>query len=268
MISSNIVTEISKAENIGWSIVEKDYFLTLLLEAVSASQFLRDNFVFKGGTALRKIYFKHYRYSEDLDFTLKKHLTEKEIKEAWETVFEYLKKEHNADFRINDFYSRKWFSDIKIQFIGLKGGKNTITLDILSDEIIVDIIKEEKVFNPYYGKTFSMPVYSMEEILAEKLRSLLQRTRVRDYYDAWYILTHSGDKINMKKVKEIFIKKVEQKKLSFSSKDQLLDHNKINQAGAYYQRQLGSHLKELPPFDKLIAELGAAITKLNLSNLC
>ena len=262
MISSNIITEISKAENISWSIVEKDYFLTLLLDAVSASRFLRDNFIFKGGTALRKIYFRHYRYLEDLDFTLKIQLTEKEIREAWESAFEYLKKQYNADFRIRDFYSRKWFSDIKVQFTGLKGVKNTIALDILSDEIIVDTIKEENVFNPYYEKTFTVPVYSMEEILAEKLRSLLQRTRVRDYYDVWYLLTQSGNKINMEKVKGIFIKKVEQKKLSFSSKGQLLDQNKINQAGAYYQRQLGSHLKKLPPFDRLIAELRAAITKL------
>ena len=262
MISSNTITSISKAENISWSIVEKDYFLTLLLDAVSASRFLRDNFIFKGGTALRKIYFRHYRYSEDLDFTLKTQLTEKEIREAWGSTFEYLKKQHNADFRIKDFYSRKWFSDVKVQFTGLKGVKNTITLDILSDEAIVDAIKEENVFNPYYEKTFSVPVYSIEEILAEKLRSLLQRTRVRDYYDVWYLLTHSGNRINMEKVKGIFIKKVEQKKLSFSSKDQLLDQNKIDQARAYYQRQLGSHLTKLPPFDKLIAELRAAITEL------
>ena len=262
MISSNTITAISKAENISWSIVEKDYFLTLLLESMSASQFLRDNFVFKGGTALRKIYFRHYRYSEDLDFTLKTQLTEKEIREAWESAFEYLKKQYNVDFSIRDFYSRKWFSDIKVQFIGLKGVKNTVALDILSDETVVGIIKEEDVFNPYYEKKFSVPVYSIEEILAEKLRSLLQRTRVRDYYDVWYLLTHSGNRINMEKVKGIFIKKVEQKKLSFSSKDQLLDQNKIDQARAYYQRQLGSHLTKLPPFDKLIAELRAAITEL------
>lgn len=264
MISSNVITEISRAESIGWSIVEKDYFLTLLLDGISANRFLAENLVFKGGTALRKIYFRHYRYSEDLDFTLKKHLTEKEIREALENILEYLKKEYNADFRIKDFYNKKWFSDIKIQFIGLKGEKNTITRDLMFDEVIVDATKEEKVFNPYYGKTFSIQVYSIEEILAEKLRSFLQRTRVRDYYDSWYILTHAKDKIDVKKLKQIFIKKVEQKKLLFSNKDQLLDQNKIEQARAYYQRQLGSHLKQLPDFDKLIIELRYSIDSLSL----
>lgn len=263
MISSNIMTEISKAEGVGWSIVEKDYFLTLLLDGISVNRLLVESLVFKGGTALRKIYFRHYRYSEDLDFTLKKHLTEKEIREALENVFEYLKKEYNADFRIKDVYNRKWFSDIKIQFIGLKGEKNTITLDLMSDEIIVDAVKEEKVFNPYYGRIFSIPAYSIEEILAEKFRSFLQRTRVRDYYDSWYLLTYAKDKINAEKLKQIFIKKVEQKKLLFS-KDQLLDQNKIEQARAYYQRQLGSHLKQLPDFDAMIVELRHSIDSLSL----
>ena len=218
MISSNTITSISKAENISWSIVEKDYFLTLLLDAVSASRFLRDNFIFKGGTALRKIYFRHYRYSEDLDFTLKTQLTEKEIREAWGSAFEYLKKQHNADFRIKDFYSRKWFSDVKVQFTGLKGVKNTVALDILSDETVVGIIKEEDVFNPYYEKKFSVPVYSIEEILAEKLRSLLQRTRVRDYYDVWYLLTQSENKINMKKQKKFSLKRLSRRNFPFPAK--------------------------------------------------
>ena len=62
MISSNVITDVSKKEQIGWHIIEKDYFLTLLLDGIAQST-LRSHLVFKGGTALRKIYFKHYRYS-------------------------------------------------------------------------------------------------------------------------------------------------------------------------------------------------------------
>ena len=264
MISQNIITEIANKDDVGWAIIEKDYFLTLLLEGIANNPCLKDVLVFKGGTVLRKIYFKKYRYSEDLDFTLKKSLTEKEIKIALDDIFKYLKKEYNADFQIKSLYSRKWFNDIKVQFIGVKGGKNIITLDLMFDEIIVDNIKEKSVLNPYYKKNFLIPVYSLDEILAEKLRSLLQRTRVRDYYNIWYILTNAKNKINNKKVKEIFIKKVKYKKLSFSNKNQLINPYKIEQARAYYERQISHQIKNPPSFDKLIKELEQLITSFDL----
>ncbi len=261
MISQNIITEISKKENIGWLVIEKDYFLTLLLDGISNSK-LKENLVFKGGTALRKIYFKHYRYSEDLDFTLRKSLKENEIEDSLKEAFEYLKKEYNADFAIRDFYSKKWFSDVKIQFVGLRGVKNTITLDLMSDEVITGETREKEIFNPYYEKKFSIPVYSLEEILAEKLRSFLQRTRVRDYYDVWYILTK--EKIDRKKLKASFIKKTKYKKIQLSDKIQLLDKAKIEQARAYYQRQLGHQIEDLPSFDSMIVDLEKALADLRL----
>jgi len=36
--------------------------------------------IFKGGTCLRKCYFKDYRFSEDLDFTIKNTLSVNELK--------------------------------------------------------------------------------------------------------------------------------------------------------------------------------------------
>ena len=53
---------------VGLSVVEKDYALTWILSALSKTKYKND-LIFKGGTALRKIYFPDWRYSEDLDFT-------------------------------------------------------------------------------------------------------------------------------------------------------------------------------------------------------
>jgi len=261
MISQNLITEVSEKENISWLVVEKDYFLTLLLDGISNFP-IKDNLVFKGGTALRKVYFKHYRYSEDLDFTLRKPMKEKEIEESFNGIFEYLKNEHNAEFTIRDFYSKKWFTDIKIQFVGLRGVKNTIALDLMSDELIADKIEEKAVFNPYYEKKFSIPVYSMEEILAEKLRSFMQRTRIRDYYDVWYILTHEKDELDQKKLKRILAKKAEYKKLQMP--DKLLDKSKVEQTRPYYQSQLAHQIDNLLPFDSMITELEKALADIEL----
>lgn len=51
-------------------VVEKDYVLGWLLAGIHAQPALLDNWIFKGGTCLKKCYFETYRFSEDLDFTL------------------------------------------------------------------------------------------------------------------------------------------------------------------------------------------------------
>ena len=50
-------------------IIEKDYHLHRLLNAISHDKHLSRNMVFKGGTCLVKAYTDYYRFSEDLDFT-------------------------------------------------------------------------------------------------------------------------------------------------------------------------------------------------------
>ena len=50
--------------------IEKDYVLSWLLFSISKQPHLQKILVFKGGTALKKVWFENYRFSEDLDFTL------------------------------------------------------------------------------------------------------------------------------------------------------------------------------------------------------
>ena len=51
-------------------VVEKDYVLGWMLAGIYANPELRESWVFKGGTCLKKCFFETYRFSEDLDFTL------------------------------------------------------------------------------------------------------------------------------------------------------------------------------------------------------
>jgi predicted nucleotidyltransferase component of viral defense system len=48
-------------------IIEKDYYLTLILNSVESH--LSKKIVFKGGTLLNKIHLNYHRLSEDVDFT-------------------------------------------------------------------------------------------------------------------------------------------------------------------------------------------------------
>ncbi|MCB0706910.1 MAG: nucleotidyl transferase AbiEii/AbiGii toxin family protein [Saprospiraceae bacterium] len=50
--------------------IEKDYILSWILQGIALHKQLSTAIVFKGGTVLKIVYFKDYRFSEDLDFTL------------------------------------------------------------------------------------------------------------------------------------------------------------------------------------------------------
>ena len=67
-------------------VLERDYCLAWFLSALSVSE-LRQVFAFKGGTALKRCYFSDYRFSEDLDFTLRQQLAFEDIRAHLERVY-------------------------------------------------------------------------------------------------------------------------------------------------------------------------------------
>jgi len=71
VLSRAELQRLANRQKIALGILEKDYVLTEVLKALSRAPMLNEDFVFKGGTALRKAYFSNWRYSEDLDFTVK-----------------------------------------------------------------------------------------------------------------------------------------------------------------------------------------------------
>lgn len=69
MIRNAEITKLAHQEGVGARVIEKDYVLSWLLAAIAESE-LRNQLVFKGGTALKRMYYPDYRFSEDLDFTV------------------------------------------------------------------------------------------------------------------------------------------------------------------------------------------------------
>jgi hypothetical protein len=51
-------------------VIEKDYVLGWLMWGIGSDPVLGDEWVFKGGTCLKKCYIETHRFSEDLDFTV------------------------------------------------------------------------------------------------------------------------------------------------------------------------------------------------------
>jgi len=65
-----------------------------------------------------------------------------------------------------------------------------IKIDITKkeNEAVLLPLEKRKIIHPYSDDCDAeVLTYSLEEIFAEKIRSLFQRTRPRDLYDVWYL---------------------------------------------------------------------------------
>jgi hypothetical protein len=108
---------------------------------------------------------------------------------------------------------------------------------------------------------YSVNVYTLETILAEKLRALIERGKIRDYYDVWRLLkTQKYDKVN---VKDLFLRKCEAKGVVFEGIDQLFPTGIVDILTPHLEVGLTRLSSEpLPPLEVLLAELKTSLAPL------
>lgn len=124
---------------------------------------------------------------------------------------------------------------------------------------MVDKIKIEQVPQVFDYPKFKVRVYSLEDILAEKMRSIIQRTRIRDYYDVWRLL--KVRKFDNKKVKGLFLKKCESKEVQFTGVDQFFPEDIAQTLKPYIERGLTRLSREpLPPLETILKELKKSLS--------
>ena len=70
MITRADIVERASEWGLSEQTIEKDYVLSWLLWGLGRDPVLRDQWIFKGGTCLKKCYIETYRFSEDLDFSV------------------------------------------------------------------------------------------------------------------------------------------------------------------------------------------------------
>jgi predicted nucleotidyltransferase component of viral defense system len=174
--------------------VEKDYVLTWVLQGISHHTDLYQSLLFKGGTALKKIYFEDYRYSEDLDFTLiNDGLTDEYILDNFNQICIWIFEKSHIPLAIvkNQTYVSGSIN-FQISYQGPLGGQGSykrLKVDITRGEAIVFKSVSKTIVITYDDLAdFSLWCYPLEEILIEKMCALMGRTEPRDLYDLWYLL--------------------------------------------------------------------------------
>ncbi len=182
------------------AIVEKDYILSIALNAIAESE-LSKKCVFKGGTAIRKFYFKEARYSEDLDFTANG-MEKNDCLRMLRTVFEGKTFENIAFAEIEEV---KTTAGLKaaVKCLGPLNHAQRIRLDFSFRDNMIDTPKERDIIDSYNTGPARMRVMGIEEVFAEKLHALGSRCAPRDLYDIWFLLG-KGVKVDSKVLEHKF----------------------------------------------------------------
>lgn len=251
--------------------IEKDYILSWILFGIAKHEQLSKAIVFKGGTVLKKIYFEDYRFSEDLDFTLlNNETTNEQIFDWFKQTFEFIKEEANIPLEIIDPDSHRdrlqhedGGINFYISYIGPLGGQGSnkrVKVDISRSEKLVFHAVMKNVFTDYTDlEEHQLLCYPLEEVLVEKMRSVMQRMQARDFYDLWYLLHKRGMEADY--YTNEFKAKCESKGLKAENFPTKLNE-RLPQYKGRWQSSLKEQIKDLPDFEQVGREVMRHLKKM------
>ena len=230
----------AQAKELGVSIanVERDYVFGWLLAGLfHCDNELRHLLILKGGNGFRKAYFRDARFSKDLDFSIEQAFDadafNQRVKQACEFVadmtgvdfdFErqYLKLKRGADSDQQAFESRVYFKG----FYGEEECTISAKLDIKEFDRIFLPVQEQPLIHAYTdvkGCVASVRTMKLEELLANKLKALLQRDHSPDLFDFVYaVFVQNSLAIDRLELARTFLQKTIYERQPLAAYEQLM----------------------------------------------
>lgn len=267
MIEKNEIIKFAKAKNLDLSIIEKDYVLGWILAAIQNQKNIFENWIFKGGTCLKKCYFDNYRFSEDLDFSLidPSQVNEKFLKDSFLLMTNWLYDEIGIEIPIEGIiiylYKNKQnntSAQVSLKYCGplhpkSKSSWPKVKVDLMADEKIVMSPEKRKIFYRFSDEPFEgiyVNSYPIEEIFAEKLRALVERCRPRDLYDV-IMLYHEKDKYKFSAINclNILKEKCSHKSIDLPNIILMENHAQKDILISQWNNMLKHQISNLPPYD-------------------
>jgi len=201
---------IAAAQGVEPMTVDLDYALGWLLASLFLDTQIRERWVFKGGTSLRKCWFPEYRFSEDLDFTVNGDLGLEAVRNLLERPIEEASRLSGINLMAaepryevdSDEYGKE---TVKVRLyhrstISRTGSPQAVRIHLSSDEVIVLPLVRRTLSHPYSDAgsmpELEIPCYCLEEILAEKLRAVGGQRRfaiARDVFDISHLMSKDVD---------------------------------------------------------------------------
>jgi predicted nucleotidyltransferase component of viral defense system len=277
--------EARQKHGLPWEVLERDYLLSWVLAGIQRVDVLNGTLVFKGGTALKKCFFGDYRFSEDLDFTGVGAVPagvelDVAMREACNQATKLLDPYAPVEIVCERHVEREPHPggqaafDIHARLPWQRQAQTNVMVEISIDETLLRPPLRRAIIHDY-GEPFDTEVlvYSLEEIVAEKLRAILQharllerrgwvRSRARDYYDLWRILGAYGDQLDLAEFPAFLHQKCAARDVTFSDPDSFFPATILSVVETTWKQWLGPLVSDLPPYETVMAAVRSSVSDL------
>jgi len=190
----------AKAEELGVHAanVQRDYVFGWLLSSIfRADNPLQPLLVLKGGNSFRKAYFEHGRFSNDLDFSTQTELDVDLLLQGLKQACAAAGERSGVEFLIDDSrVSEKRLADAEARiyearvyfksFYGEEDARIRVDVDVKEYDRILLQFQMRRLIHSYSDAAVcrgDIRCLKLEELLASKLKALLQRRHSPDLYD-------------------------------------------------------------------------------------
>jgi predicted nucleotidyltransferase component of viral defense system len=240
-------------------IIEKDFLIEILLFYLGKESFFKERFIFRGGTAIKKVYFTDYRFSEDIDFLLMEDQRFEICTKKYSEITEKINDDHPYGLNISLGESSQERLQLFIFYDIIPEIRSTKSLkvDISKDDVIPSYHRRKILFSYQQFKSGNVEVYAydLESIASDKICRILDvDNEPRDLYDLWYLLKL---RINAAKIKREF-----RKRIGFDFRvPSLLREIKREEFKRNWEKRLRNQIANLPSYENVIKELERLIAE-------
>lgn len=268
MISRAAIDQRVREWRLRHEVVEKDYVLGWLLWGIGRDPVLGDAWVFKGGTCLKKCYVETYRFSEDLDFTVVPNgpIEPTDLEPLLAGVLQRVTDESGIDFsdRAPALRARPSAGSVegRVYYRGPLGSPSvaSVKLDLSASELLVRPPVRRPIAHPFdpdehLPEPAGVTCYAFEEVFAEKLRAMGERSRPRDLYDIVNLYRRDDLRVRRDEIHSILVEKCAHKGIAVPTLAAIEASGRVPELESEWENMLGHQLPVLPPLEQFWAEL-------------
>jgi predicted nucleotidyltransferase component of viral defense system/DNA-directed RNA polymerase subunit RPC12/RpoP len=206
--------------------VQRDYVFGWLLFGFFTTSSLKGEIFLKGGNALRKGYFENTRFSADLDFGMPGNIAPDVLMAEFQKVCNFIEAQAGVKFFQDEHKIKEKFSvtdapitdlkvyEIRLYFSDFYGNsdhiKIRISIDFTRYDRVLLPIQNVALIHPYSDSSIvscTIRCMKLEEIVATKLKCILQRQHVPDLFDYVYSVKQLGGNLDRRELVTTFIRK-------------------------------------------------------------
>lgn len=200
----NKIKKVEEENNLNHYEVLQRYMFERILERISISKY-NSNFILKGGLLLSAIFGINERSTKDIDTTIIGIDVSKTVMVKILNEILNINLNDGTTFNIvniTDIREESEYGGNKYNIIGkIENIKVQLEIDISTGDKVTPREMKYKYQSIFENKSIIINCYNLETILAEKLETILRRgkfnSRMKDYYDVYYILNNLYDDIDI-----------------------------------------------------------------------